>query len=362
MVWSSTHAKLHIQLRKQVLLPPHSHILMAVSGGQDSLCLAKLLIDLQPKWQWSLGIVHCNHRWRNDAADNAEHVLNLAAAWDIPAWIKVAALPPKGEAAARLWRYQVFAEVAREQGYNLVVTGHTLSDRAETVLYNLIRGTGIDGISALPWQRHIDENQPAIDLIRPLLGITRQQTGQFCQTHNIHIWEDTTNTDLSFRRNRIRHELLPYLQTHFNPKVEQALSQMAELTAADTHYLTEQAEQLFKAVIVTSSTMTSHSAGKAKDKHKELPAWEINRGQLKKAPLALQRRVIKKLLHLALPQPPNFQGINKILALLDAPNGSRTDTYAGNLVAQVRWPSSLAGASQLAKKEALIIWLGPTNG
>lgn len=377
MTWSLTHAKLHTHLRKHVLLPHNSHILMAVSGGQDSLCLAKLLIDLQPKWQWSLGIVHCNHRWRDDAADNANHVVNLSQAWDIPAWVEVADSPPKGEAAARTWRYQAFSKVARQQRYSIVVTGHTLSDRAETVLYNLIRGTGLDGISALSWQRPIDVERPALTLVRPLLNFNRQQTGQFCTAQNIPVWEDSTNKDLSFKRNRIRHELLPYLATHFNPQVEQALSQMGELTAADTHHLTEQANQLFEAVIVTNRASTTadiqskndlKTKGPVADSHREQQTWEINRQQLKASPLSLQRRVIKKLLQLALPEPPNFQGINKILDLLEAPNGSRTDTYAGNLVAEVRWPSSLLEDSSTrtdsntrADKESLIIWLGPTQ-
>jgi len=369
MTWSLTHAKLHTHLRKHLLLPQNSHILMAVSGGQDSLCLAKLLIDLQPKWQWSLGIVHCNHRWRDDAADNANHVSNLAKAWDTPAWIKVSEKPPKSEAAARTWRYQVLSEVARQQGYSIVVTGHTLSDRAETILYNLIRGTGLDGIGTLSWQRSIDKKRPAVALVRPLLNLSRQQTGQFCKSQDIPVWEDSTNNDLSFKRNRIRHELLPYLQTHFNPQVEQALSQMGELTTTDTHYLTAQTNQLFELVIITTSTSTEGITAKtniktqklAKDRRNRQTAWEINRQQLKSAPLALQRRVIKKLLGLALPKPPNFQGINKILDLLEAPNGSCTDTYPGNLVAQVCWPRSLRKSSHRIDKKSLIIWLGPID-
>lgn len=323
MAWSLIHARLHTLLRKRNLLPKHTPILIAVSGGQDSLCLAQLLIDLIPQWNWSLAIVHCDHRWREDSADNAAHVLKLGQEWNLPTWIETADHPARTEASARAWRYDIVADLARTEGYTAVVTGHTLSDRAETVLYNLIRGTGLDGIATLPWQRPIDEQKPVIQLVRPLLDFCREDTGQFCQQRQLPIWEDGTNQDVAFRRNRVRQELLPYLQAHFNPKVEQALAQLCEITAADTHYLNEQTSQLYRKAITTS---------KASD---GTPRWCIQRQPLNAAPLALQRRVIRQLLQQALPKPPNFEQIEKIIFLLQAPNGSRSDTYPGGLIAEV---------------------------
>ncbi|MEL6940342.1 MAG: tRNA lysidine(34) synthetase TilS, partial [Cyanobacteria bacterium J06598_1] len=175
--WTTAHAKLHILLRQRILLPKNSHILMAVSGGQDSLCMARLLIDMCSKWQWRLGILHCNHRWRADSADNAAHVAELAQSWQVPVWIEVASSVPSSEAAARDWRYGAIAKVANAEGFEFVVTGHTQSDRAETVLYNLIRGTGTDGLGTLPWVRALDN----LSLVRPLLHFSRQETADFCR-------------------------------------------------------------------------------------------------------------------------------------------------------------------------------------
>ena len=331
--WSLTHAKLHTLLRSQFLLPHNSHILMAVSGGQDSLCLARLLIDISDKWRWSLSLVHCDHRWHDDSAENAAYVLTLAEQWGIPACVEVADIPLRNEADAREWRYSVIAKVARRQGCTHAVTGHTASDRAETVLYNLIRGTGIDGISALPWQRPLDENQPAITLARPLLNFSRQETSEFCQQHSIKVWEDSSNTNLKFRRNRIRLELLPYLRKHFNPQVERSLSQTADITAADVAYLQEQASKLYSQTVTKNSDRLADGAS----------IWEVQIQPLSLAPQALQRRVIRQLLQQALPQPPNFQQIEKFIALLKAPNGSRTDTYPDQIVAQVRKPTIWLG-------------------
>ena len=323
---------------------------MAVSGGQDSLCLAQLLYDLQPKWHWHLGLVHCDHRWREDSANNAVHVLNLAAGWQVPAWKEVATTPPKNEADARHWRYGVFAKLAREQGCSHVVTGHTASDRAETVLYNLSRGTGIDGLGPLPWQRDLDEivrpshkvalpatHEPTVQLVRPLLYMSRQETAAFCQQQQLAVWEDSSNQDLRFRRNRIRHELLPYLRSHFNPKVEQALAQLAEITAAESTYLKAQSEQLYEQTVIYQSEAQTRLTQ---------PAWKIKQNSLKLAPLALQRRVVRQVLQRAFAHtcgkagthPPTFVQVEKVIALLGKPNGTQSDPYPGGWIAKVEKP------------------------
>jgi tRNA(Ile)-lysidine synthase len=331
MAWSLTHAKLQILLRQRGLLTPNSRILMAVSGGQDSLCMAQLLIELRPHWHWSLAMVHCDHRWREDSADNAAHVLQLAQAWQLPAWLEVAEVPSADEAAARKWRYEVFARLARAQAYDYVVTGHTASDRAETVLYHLIRGTGTDGIGTLPWHRSIDAVEPTVTLVRPLLAFSRQETAEFCQAQQLAIWPDPSNQDWRFRRNRIRQQLLPYLREHFNPQVEQSLAHTAEIAAAETAYLAAQTDRIYRQVIYEAA---------------DCSIWQIDANLLSAQPLALKRRVMRQLLVRALPQPPTFAQIEKLVDLIEAPNGSQTDTYPGGLVAQVRKP---------------IVWLGPAE-
>ncbi|MEM6598414.1 MAG: tRNA lysidine(34) synthetase TilS [Cyanobacteria bacterium P01_C01_bin.69] len=335
MEWSPFHARLHLLLRKKNLLPKNSRILMAVSGGQDSLCLARLLIDLQPKWQWSLGLVHCDHCWREDSDANAEHVLSLAKGWNIPAWQRVADISLTSEAAAREWRYEQFGQVARAEEYLYIVTGHTTSDRAETVLYNLLRGTGTDGLGTLNWVRSLTthdqfspelKSQRPIQLVRPLLEFTRQDTADFCEQAQLPIWEDSSNQDLNFRRNRIRQELMPYLRSHFNPQVEKALAQMAEITAADTAYLATQTEALYREIV--------SPIGAAIDGE----GWEVQRSGLVRSPIALQRRVVRQLLQKALTKPPNFEQIEKMCALASAPNGTQTDPYPGGWIAKVNGP------------------------
>jgi tRNA(Ile)-lysidine synthase len=273
----------------------------------------KLLLDLQPKWKWQLAIAHCDHRWSTDVGI-ADHVEKLAHHWKIPFYLKTAACLTETEANARAWRYQALGEIAQEQGFNCIATGHTLSDRAETLLYNLIRGAGADGLSALTWQRPLT---PEIQLVRPLLDVSRAETFEFCQQFQLPIWEDAANQNLKYARNRIRTYLLPYLQTHFNPQVETALAQTAELLRADIDYLEASASEILQQATTPEQT-------------------RLNRICLRCVPLALQRRVMRQFLQKHLRKAPTFEQIEALTHLISAPNRTRTSPFSGGAIAEVQ--------------------------
>lgn len=320
MVWTNLHAKIHRTIRSRKLCKRHQRLLVAVSGGQDSLCLIKLLLDLQPKWGWDLGIAHCDHRWRSDSEANASHVEKLAQTWGVSFYLATADKPVNSEAAARNWRYEALTAIAQNHNYQYIVTGHTASDRAETLLYNLMRGTGADGLQALTWQRKLSGD---ILLIRPLLEITRPQTEEFCQQFHLPVWEDSTNQDVKYARNRIRQELIPYLQTNFNPKVESALAQTAELLQAEVEYLEQAAQKLREEAILWQ------------ERGQNGAELRLNRRVLQKEPLALQRRVMRQILQEILVDAPSFEHIEKLTDLITAPNRSQTDPFPGGIIAQV---------------------------
>jgi tRNA(Ile)-lysidine synthase len=311
--WSPLHANLHRTLRARHLLPKNQRLLIAVSGGQDSLCLIKLLLDLQPKWGWMLAIAHCNHLWRADSGANALRVENLARAWSIPYYGAIANRSLPSEAAARQWRYEALSEIAQTHNYQYLVTGHTRSDRAETLLYNLMRGSGADGLQSLTWQRTLDSG---LQLIRPLLQVQRATTAQFCRDWQLPVWEDSTNLDLKHVRNRIRHELLPSLH-NFNPRVEIALAQTAELLHDEVEYLEINARQLHEQA-----------------RHPTEPL-KLNCQILQAAPLALQRRALRQFVCPNLARRPNFEQIEKLIALVFAPNNTQTDPFPGGAIAKV---------------------------
>ncbi len=329
--WTPLHDQIHQTLRQRKLLPENQRILIAVSGGQDSLCLTKLLLDLQSKWNWYLAVAHCDHKWRTDSEANANYVKKLATNWQLPSYIETANKVYKSEAEARKWRYQTLSKIALESNFKYIVTGHTASDRAETLLYNLIRGSGTDGLQALTWQRPLRENFSPL-LVRPLLEITRTQTGNFCQEQKILIWEDSTNQDLRYARNRIRLELFPILR-QFNPQAELALAQTAEILSAEVEYWENETEDLLhKATDIDINNLNISQFDSQPDK------YIINRLVLREVPLALQRRVIRHILHKVLPTNPNFSHIEKLTALINAPNRTQTDPFPGGAIAKVQHP------------------------
>ena len=313
--WTPTHATFHGLLRKHQWLPKQSRILVAFSGGQDSLCLLQLLVDLQTKWDWELASIYCDHRWPEDSSDNAAHVAQISSDWNLPHYAFIAPQVLKGEAEGRDWRYQEMANCAQAHGFQYLVTAHTASDRAETLLYHLVRGTGMDGLQALSQSRPLNET---VTLLRPILHLTRQQTGDFCQERALPVWHDQMNQDLHYRRNRMRLEVLPLLRQHFNPQVDRAIAQTSELLQADVAYLEEQAQQLFTQAQVDPS----------------LP--QLKRDVLKAAPLALQRRVMRMFLLQHLHRAPNYEQVQKMVTLINRHHRDRTDPLLAGIVAEVQ--------------------------
>jgi tRNA(Ile)-lysidine synthase len=324
--WSDRHAKLHQTLKARSLLPAQSRILIAVSGGQDSLCLLKLLTDLRSRCNWQLGVVHCDHQWRSDATANADHVRSLCQAWDVSCFVETATIPLSGEAAARHWRYECFQRVAQAENFDRVVTGHTATDRAETLLYNLVRGSGSDGLQSLGWVRSLSADC-VIPLVRPLLEFTRAETAQVCQDYGLPVWEDATNQQVDYARNRLRLEIMPQLAQHLNPRSTEHLAQTAELLTAEVEYLELQAQAIYQQAI---------------DPHN---SQRLDRRVLRSVHLALQRRVIRQFLQQQLPQSPNFAQIEAVVGLIEAPNRSQTSTFGGGLAVRVvdRYLECVAG-------------------
>lgn len=335
--WTPLHARVHQAIRQRHLFEKDQALLVAVSGGQDSLCLMRLLLDLQSCWGWTLAIAHCDHRWRSNSGANACQVESLAIQWRVPFHLAIApeaVAQDRREATARDWRYQALTEMAQTQEFHCVVTGHTASDRAETLIYNLMRGSGLDGLQALTWRRSLTHDADPITLVRPLLTTTRAETGRFCQESGLSVWEDSTNSDVQYSRNRIRLQLLPFIQQSFNPKIEETLAQTAELIQADVECLERLTDKLWQCSVVYEPVVSLSRQGSL-EPESLVTKPKINRQELRSVPLALQRRVMRRCLLRLLPEAPGFDHIEKLTALIDAPNRSQTDPFPGGAIARV---------------------------
>lgn len=299
------------------LIPRGAKILVGVSGGQDSLCLIHLLKTFQPKYAWHLNIGHCNHQWRADSLANANYVKTIAEEWQIPFYLRTATNAINSEAEAREWRYQMLLEMALEAEASIIATGHTLTDRAETIFLNLLRGAGLEGMQSLGWQMPYREG---IKLVRPLLGINRSETLAYCQSWGLTIWEDSTNGNNKYKRNRLRNEVFPYLQKYFNPQLEQALVQTAEIIKEDVNFWHDYIETIWR------------------ERHLDANLPNLDRNILKSYPRSIQRRLIRKFLQIYIPHQLGFDHIEKVVKLISSPNRSRCDPLPGKTFVLVDHP------------------------
>ncbi|MDP7204975.1 MAG: tRNA lysidine(34) synthetase TilS [Pirellulaceae bacterium] len=190
-------------------------VVVAISGGADSVGLAHALSVLAVRGEARLVLAHFDHRWREESAEDARFVEQLAGqlGWEC---IQGQAAEPgvQSEETARQQRYAFLLDVARSEGARFVVTAHTADDQVETILDRILRGTGLRGLAGIPRTRVLDEG---IVLLRPLLCCSKSDLQQYLSELGQPWREDQSNQDTDFTRNRIRQVLLPLLRSEFQP-------------------------------------------------------------------------------------------------------------------------------------------------
>ena len=226
LAWTSWHHQLHNRLRqKPQLLPAGARLLLAISGGQDSMALLGLLLELQHQHRWTLQLWHGDHGWHANSTTVAAELQEWCNRQDLKLELQRAPGElARTEAAARRWRYDTLEGLARGSGAD-VVTGHTASDRAETMLLQVARGSDLAGLTTLRPVRPLSADGP--QLRRPLLGFSRADTAAICRDLTLPVWEDPSNQSASFARNRIRHEVLPVLEA-LHPGCSRRMAEQAE--------------------------------------------------------------------------------------------------------------------------------------
>lgn len=265
------------------LWAPHDTIVVAVSGGPDSVALLRILHDISlTRMPLSLICAHVNHGFRDESVEEAELVRGLAAElgipfelaeFDIPSIIKESGLGPEG--AAREKRYQFLIATAHRYRARSVALAHHADDQAETVLMRLLRGSGPAGLAGMRWKR----TEKNVELIRPFLRINKTALVGFCREEGLAYAEDATNLLTQYKRNAVRLEVLPMLEQH-NPRVRQSLLQLAEIASAEDEYMEANAAKCFDELVFTGH-------GK----------YTLERAAFAAIPSALQRRLIKLILN-----------------------------------------------------------------
>jgi tRNA(Ile)-lysidine synthase len=262
------------------LIEDGDRIVIGVSGGPDSICLLHLLWSIKERYNLELFVVHLNHQFRGHEADkDAQYVKEFCDKLGVKSFIYSMDVEKYSkkmgitfEEAGRELRYKLFNKVADKTHSNKIAVAQNRNDQAETVLMRLIRGAGLEGLSAIDYIR---EDK----IIRPLLDISRKEIEDYCLKYKLKPRIDKTNLKTVYTRNKIRLELIPYIEKNFNPNIIQTLWRSANILRDDDDYLNEVMLKTFNNI-----------SFKAKNK------LSIDLKKFKKLHVALKRRIIRKAL------------------------------------------------------------------
>ena len=306
------------------LLEPHQELVVAVSGGADSQCLLDCLVNLD----FRPIVAHLDHALRPESYQEAETVAELAAQKGYPVVIRrleegeLAGSQLSIEHAARLARYRFLVDVALEHGLRRIATGHTADDQAETVLMHMLRGTGSSGLRGMLPLTLLDDwsdipGGHGIKLVRPLLWVSHEMTMAHCEQAGLAFFEDASNLDQDLTRNRVRHELLPFLET-YNPAIRGALTRLAEVMRADVAWLESQIETIWPRLVSGDPGVS----------------LELDLALFADQPEALKRAILRRILVMMLPGGRTTLDLDltdRLLRLVREPGSARTVDLPGGI-------------------------------
>lgn len=275
------------QLEKTILdeqlISSGDTIVVAVSGGPDSIALLHGLCQLKSRYRWKVIAAHLNHSFRGQEADeDGRYVEKIAEELSIPSFIEKINVPQKmkewgmgSQETSRLIRYEFLDRVARSYPKSIIATAHHADDQVETIIMRLLRGTGIEGLSGIPIKRM----EKGVPLIRPLLRVSRSQIEHYCKVQGLFPRTDKSNLSGKYTRNRIRLEVIPLLKRE-NPEIAQGFTQLSIVSQAENEYMELEAKEQLNSIIAEKET------NKIIIEQKDFLRYHV----------ALQRRMIKLIL------------------------------------------------------------------
>jgi tRNA(Ile)-lysidine synthase len=242
-------------IARHKMFEPGDSVLVAVSGGPDSVALIHILNTISGEYSLRLAVAHLNHCLRGRESDrDAEFVAALAESFDWPFFLEkkdVRAFQRRRhlspEEAARLVRYEFYDAVASQEPFNKIGLGHHGDDNAELVLMNLLRGSGPLGLSGIAPVRNNN-------IVRPLIGLKRSQILDYISEKKIAFLTDSSNMDLAYRRNKIRHHLIPELKKSYNPAIVDSLNRLGEILQAEDQWIDDAIEPVFSDCVLNRAS------------------------------------------------------------------------------------------------------------
>jgi tRNA(Ile)-lysidine synthase len=309
--------KIQRTIKTRALLKDGQHVLIAISGGADSVALTYALHHLRKAHRLKLTLAHLHHSIRGqDADEDARFVRELAMKLGLPCELDQVDVPAlatrKGlslEMTARMVRYDFMARVARECGADVLATGHTADDQAETILLKLARGAGPQGLAGISYRGE----WKGLPVIRPIRDVTHAQACAFLRRHGLSWREDNSNQSLHFLRNRVRHVVLPVLEKQLNPGIREVLARTAEVMSEENAWLDDLARERLSKCISTPMPAVLL-----------IPPWRQEH-------LAARRRMIRLwLVDRGIPSETiDYAAVERIMEIMESSEGTRTIPLMG---------------------------------
>lgn len=238
-------------IKKYNLIENGDKIVVGVSGGPDSITLLNILKNIKKNKYIDFEIIvcHINHMIRQEALEDEEYVKKYCKDNNIECYVKkievekMAEIQKIGtEEAGRKVRYEFFNEILEKTNSNKIATAHTKNDNAETVLMNIIRGSGTTGLKGIEAKRD--------NLIRPLIECNREEIENYCEINNLNPRVDKTNFENIYTRNKIRNLLIPYIKENFNPNIIEAINRLSDLSRKENEYLDRVTKKAYNNIVV----------------------------------------------------------------------------------------------------------------
>jgi tRNA(Ile)-lysidine synthase len=334
-------------IRTRRLFRPGQRILVAVSGGADSMVLLHVLHELARKHRWQLAVAHLNHllRGRSSAADE-RLVRRTARRLRLPLMIELADVRRLARAeklslemAARELRHQFLARAARRRRISTIALAHHADDQLELFFLRLLRGSGGEGLAGMKWHNP-SPSDPKVELVRPLLDQPKAVLIEYAAKHGLRYREDASNAALDYQRNRIRHELLPLLRRKYQPALDRTIPRVMEIVGAEAELAGRVAQEWLGDEGGLRSKVQSLRAKVHKPKSEESRAslgsltqgrgWGRARPAFEELPVAVQRRCVQLQL-LSQGVAPEFELVEQLRLMADrsvAVSHNRADSHS----------------------------------
>lgn len=244
-------------IKKYQLIEKEDKLVIGVSGGPDSMALLHILLTLQEKEQipsCTLLVAHVNHMLRKEADEETAYVEEFCRLHQIPCFIKRAKVEELAQKAkmgteemGRNIRYQFFEEVRQKEKAQKIVTAHHANDNAETVLMNILRGSGTAGLKGI---EPIRKNEKNVVFVRPLLNCTKEEIYEYCKEKKLQPKIDKSNQENVYNRNKVRNILIPFLEKEWNPNIVATLNRLSELARQENQYLERQTQKAYEDMVL----------------------------------------------------------------------------------------------------------------